>query len=445
MADMRGRRSGRGSVLARWQSLTSRDKRAFRIRDTLDGSVVRSGRFGARESAVALSLLTVVLGTVYARVVNPGLPYDEPSHWSTVLFYAHHYSLPVLGQRGVTYEAQQGPVAYFVDAAAVHVIQALGLSVHVAFRVVRVVGVLELAGTVLAVAALIYRMVPSPVAATLAVAVFALNPMLLTMSASVQNDTLALLLGFFALLLAHTWLGDRPSVVRAITVAGLSGLAVLTKLTVWPIVVVIPVWLLWRRRGAGLKAVVAFVGTVAAVTGWWFIRNWSLYGDPTASAGVHKLGLGFAPYHSNGLGGVGHVVEQVVTYLWLPTEYVRNTISAPTVLKAGLLVATLAIVAVGIRDSRRLQPPALLVLSCGVVSVVSWLALYLGAQATAPRIAYLALPMWTAFVGLTVARVGGRTATVGFVVALIVINAWTLIAVGHVAATGFGVIPRLQG
>ena len=43
-----------------------------------------------------------------------------------------------------------------------------------------------------------------------AVAVVALNPMLLTMSASVQNDSLALLLGVLVILLAVAVLGERP-------------------------------------------------------------------------------------------------------------------------------------------------------------------------------------------------------------------------------------------
>src|SRR5580704_6713329 len=111
--------------------------------------------------SVAVSLLTLLVGAVYVWVVSPGLPYDEPSHWSTVLFYADHWSLPVLGHPGVTYEAQMGPVAYVVDAIVVRSARTVGLSVDTAFRLVRLLGVVELAGAVLLVAALTKRLIRS--------------------------------------------------------------------------------------------------------------------------------------------------------------------------------------------------------------------------------------------------------------------------------------------
>ena len=52
------------------------------------------------------------IGVWLAARVPPGLPYDEPAHWSTVLYYAREHRLPVLGDPGVAYEAQMGPVYY---------------------------------------------------------------------------------------------------------------------------------------------------------------------------------------------------------------------------------------------------------------------------------------------------------------------------------------------
>jgi hypothetical protein len=57
-----------------------------------------------------LAVLSLALGIAYAWIVRPGLPYDEPSDWSTVLYYADHRQMPVLGDPGVTYEAQMGPL-----------------------------------------------------------------------------------------------------------------------------------------------------------------------------------------------------------------------------------------------------------------------------------------------------------------------------------------------
>jgi D-alanyl-D-alanine carboxypeptidase (penicillin-binding protein 5/6) len=124
---------------------------------------------------------------------------------------------------------------------------------------------------------------------------------------------------------------------------------------------------------------------VAVVTAWWFVRNVVLYGDPSASAGVGRLGLSYPRYHLDGLSGVGHIVEELVTYLWLPTEYVRNTIAAPGVLKALLLAATAAAVVIGVATTRRRladRSAAMLVLGCGAIAFTAWLVLFLGAQAS---------------------------------------------------------------
>src|ERR1700733_12491363 len=108
--------------------------------------------------SVAVSLLTLLVGAVYVWVVSPGLPYDEPSHWSTVLFYADHWSLPVLGHPGVTYEAQMGPVAYALDAGLVRLLRAAGVSLETSFHLVRLLGALELALAVLVVGKLVRRL-----------------------------------------------------------------------------------------------------------------------------------------------------------------------------------------------------------------------------------------------------------------------------------------------
>jgi D-alanyl-D-alanine carboxypeptidase (penicillin-binding protein 5/6) len=391
-----------------------------------------------------LAALTVVVGVAYVWVVSPGLPYDEPSHWSNVLFYAGHGSLPILGHPGVTYEAQMGPVAYVVDAVAVRSARAVGWSADIAFRLVRLLGVLELAGAVLVVAALTRRLLPNAWAALAAAAVFGLNPMLLTMSASVQNDTLALLLGLLALQMAIVLLDRQPTIGGAAMVGVVAGLAVLTKLTTWAVVVAIGVWLLWRHRRSGLTALAAFLASVFALTGWWFVRNGVLYGDPSASAGVARLGLSFPPYRIHGLGGIGHIIEEVVTYLWLPTEYVRNTIKAPTMLKGALLVITVAVILVGVHDFRRLRGPAPLVLGCGLLAFSSWLVLYLVAQAYAPRVAYLALPTWIALVGLSLARGYPRASVVGVVAGVVVLNVWTLNQLSRVNSTRYDLTPTAR-
>ena len=364
--------------------------------------------------------------------MSPGLPYDEPSHWSNVLFYADHGTLPILGHATVTYEAQQGPLAYVLDAIIVYMARSAGASASTAFHAIRLLGVLELAGLVLVIVALIRRLIPSPRLYIAATAVLALNPMLLAMSASVQNDTLAVLLGCTTLLLAVTHLREHPRTRDAGLVGVVAGLAVLTKLTALAAVAGVLVWLRWKHRREGLKPTAVFLLTVAAVSGWWFVRNTDLYGDPTAAAGVKRLGISYPPYDLHNLSGVGQIIEEIVTYLWLPTEYVRNSISASTVLKGALLAATVVIVGVGTFRWRRLGHGRSLVLACAVIALVGWLVSDLAAQATPPRIAYLALPAWIALVALTIAFFTPRIRLAAIVALLLALNVWTLHAINGV-------------
>jgi 4-amino-4-deoxy-L-arabinose transferase-like glycosyltransferase len=390
------------------------------------------------DSSLLLPLLSLALGAIYAWIVNPGLPYDEPSHWSTVLYYANHHRLPVLGDPGVTYEAQMGPVVYIVDAFVVHLARAAGLSASVTFHLVRLIGVAELCAVVVLAGRLMTRLLGRSWSVAAAVAVVVSNPMLLTMSSSVQNDTLALALGLLALDLALGLLSDRPTFRSAFVVGAVAGVAVLTKLTAWAVVIAIAAWLIWRHRRGGLQALAAFIVAVVAVSGWWFIRNIVLYGDPTAAAGVRRSGVSFGAYHVHDVSGVAHILEQLVTYLWLPTEYVRNFISAPTGLKAGLLGASLAaLIAGSIRTRSWRKVPRWLIFSTGVLSVASWLVTYLAHQAIAPRVAYLVLPLWIGLVASALARLPRRTAIVGVTLLLVCLNAWTLHELSQVESPTF--------
>ena len=59
--------------------------------------------------AAAFAVLGTVIGVWLAFHVPPGLPYDEPAHWSTVLYYAREHRMPVLGDPGVVLRGTDGP------------------------------------------------------------------------------------------------------------------------------------------------------------------------------------------------------------------------------------------------------------------------------------------------------------------------------------------------
>ena len=186
-------------------------------------------------------------------------------------------------------------------------------------------------------------------------------------------------------------------------------MAVLTKLTDWVVVACVTGWLVWVHGRRALTTVVAFLGGTLAVCGWWFVRNVVLYGDPTAASAVARTGVSFDRYGLASPGDLGHIVQQIVTYLWLPTEYLRNLIGAPTALKAALLIVTVtAAVLGGPRLGSASRIGLLLVGGTAFLSLVTWLVTYLAYQSVAPRVAYLALPLWACLLALAASRPPSR-------------------------------------
>lgn len=128
----------------------------------------------------------------------------------------------------------------------------------------------------------------APGAALGAAALTAFNPMFLFLSGAITNDTLAI-----ALCSLTVWLLVR-ALHRPPTLAGwalrgvLVGLAALTKLSalaLLPLAGIVALMLAvrhgWRQLG---RAALGGLLPVLAIAGWWFVRNWRLYGDPSGLA-----------------------------------------------------------------------------------------------------------------------------------------------------------------
>jgi hypothetical protein len=151
--------------------------------------------------------------------------------------------------------------------------------------------------------------------ALLAAGLVALNPQFLFISALVTND--ALLVALSALLLwacvrrrtndqrpttndegpttkgqgRSAILNAQCSMLNSVVLGALLGLALLTKQSA---LLLAPVALLavfpaeargWRARGrVWLVRALLLLGAAALLSGWWFARNWRLYGDPLGLA-----------------------------------------------------------------------------------------------------------------------------------------------------------------
>lgn len=366
----------------------------------------RDGR-AARPTAIGILVLcvaTAVLGAIAAFAVPAGLPYDEPAHWANTLFLVEHHALPVLGDPGVGYEGQQAP-AYYVAAALL--VSPFG-SGATGFFAVRLFGVIGAVLLTWLVGRILSRVLPTRPAAVVAGTAFvALNPMLIVMSASVQNDTWSLVAGFAALLVALDGPRGRPW-LRGAFIGLLSALAIMAKITTAPLVIALLVVLLVRRRW---REVVLSAVVVAAGCGWWVLRNVALYGDLTGQAGVDAAGYHF----SAGATTPFALAREALTYLTLPDEYLRNVFSAPSWVDAlallvgvVLLAGAIAVPAVG-RQSVRVLPVALVVV-VGAVSVAAWLAQVSLGWHVAFRTAYGALPLAALAFGSATLWLRGRRA-----------------------------------
>lgn len=177
---------------------------------------------------------------------------------------------------------------------------------YLAALVPRWVNVLIGAATVLATYALAYRVVgvgfredgqdviltatDRAALALAAAAIVALNPQFIYLSAAINNDVIAALTGTGILLACVAVLEGGLTSRNVIALGVVSGLGLLAKLQVGalgPAVLLALAIAAWQARermpwSLSLLRGVAVVSSVATtVSGWWFLRNLRLYGEPT--------------------------------------------------------------------------------------------------------------------------------------------------------------------
>jgi len=123
----------------------------------------------------------------------------------------------------------------------------------------------------------------------------AFNPMVLFMTGLVNNDTAALAAGAALIYLLTRWLRLGFTTARWALIGLAMSVGLMLKASALVLIAPIGLALLvdawqgrsWRRLFAGGLAVAVPVG---ALTGWWFVRNVQLYGDPLANSAVKAAG-----------------------------------------------------------------------------------------------------------------------------------------------------------
>ncbi len=195
--------------------------------------------------------------------------------------------------------AQVGVPGTLANVNMVRHTQAEGFPWHGVFLSVHLLRYLSLllgCGTVALTYLLAQALFPGrPGLVLLAGAIAAFNPMVVFVSASVNNDNGIWMLSsltMYALVLASkrdsgTWLAPiRPLQPANLpwTLGVLLGLAILTKLSGLLLAPVVAAFLIWRARSEGnwrrfWRDGIIVTFCVLLLSGWWFYRNWVLYGE----------------------------------------------------------------------------------------------------------------------------------------------------------------------
>ncbi|MCX7681201.1 MAG: glycosyltransferase family 39 protein, partial [Anaerolineae bacterium] len=300
-------------------------------------------RASDRAALFVIIALFSTLGFAYSLAIPLFEAPDELWHFSFVRYLATHRQLPIQPREGKDMwlrEAGQPPLYYILAAPVVALLNTQDFPDFVRFNVahpaitpgstshfpnvfihthyegfpyrgavlamhaVRLLTVLWGVGTLVGTYLLASQVLPQrPVLALIAVAVVAFNPHFIYISSVVNNDACAACLSTCSLWLAVRAAQEPRLSIKPLWLAGcVLGLTLLSKVSALVIVVAwgLALLLRWRRdrdsRALLTRGLVVFA-PAAVVGGWWYGRNWLLYGDPLAwrvwliDIGVHHIGL----------------------------------------------------------------------------------------------------------------------------------------------------------
>jgi 4-amino-4-deoxy-L-arabinose transferase-like glycosyltransferase len=310
--------------------------------------------------------LYVIVGVIYSLATPVLEASDEFKHYPYVQYVQIHHDLPVLDPPTCLetpskcpwlQDGGQPPTYYILLAAATSWIDTSDLSglrrvnwhafignpgqvcnknliIHrpeqeaypwdgavLAVHLCRLITVVIGAGSVLLTYLAVRELFPDRPALTLgATALTAFNPMFIFVNASVNNDAMTTFVGCLNLLmflrLARDGLQERLPLWRYGLVGLTMGLFLLTKLSALTALMLLPIVLAWisYRRWSWRPLVVGLtviIAVAALMSGWWFARNWRLYGDPTGlNAFIEIQG------RRGGFPSLQDWIEEFVTFRW---------------------------------------------------------------------------------------------------------------------------------
>ncbi len=187
--------------------------------------------------------------------------------------------------------------------------QDTALAVHL----IRFFSVLLSAGTILCTYAIARALFPGhPAIAAGAMAINAFLPMFIFISASVNNDNLVIFLSSLALLTLVRVIQRGATPWRLLGLGAVIGLACLAKLSALGLLPLACLALAFRhgrprprrpepvegRVLRWLRDCALVILPAMLVSGWWYVRNWQLYGDPLGLSAMVAIAGGRPPLRS---------------------------------------------------------------------------------------------------------------------------------------------------
>lgn len=286
------------------------------------GTALHQRDWPAGSLVAIVVMLYVVLATLFALRTPLWQSPDEPAHFNYVKHVATGHGIPVL-QPGdwdaayleqlkadkfppelavdsVRYESHQPPL-YYVLAAPVYA-ASKGLPLGIVVVLVRLVSILFAAAALVVAYHVMATIFPQSRLLQVAVPAFiGLIPQHVHISASINNDALAELVIGLVILACVRFLREsspvgKVSIRWAVVLGGLTGVALLTKTTVYGAVVVVLAAVILVNRpltgavlarrfgdaapllGRTARAAGLTLGIALLVGGWWFVRNSLVYG-----------------------------------------------------------------------------------------------------------------------------------------------------------------------
>jgi 4-amino-4-deoxy-L-arabinose transferase-like glycosyltransferase len=285
--------------------------------------VARPPAWRRRLALAAIALSYLGLAVAYSLMTPAGEANDELDHVQYVEYIVQHGDLPMISVTNGD-ESHQPPLYYLLGAGwqEIWAVPPFSLRlrpgtpfapkdmVHLAYRhtyspaqredvdrlhLLRVLSVLSGLGTVLLTYAAARLSVGDTQMSLAAAAFVAVLPKADVISGTVTNDALVVMLGAAGLVAFLAWLrASRRGAARtrrtwlAAGLGAVLGLAAITKFNSLPLAgLLLAVLAVVAVRRRDLLSVAAAVVAFAGVSGWWFVRNWRLYGSPLAQGAAN--------------------------------------------------------------------------------------------------------------------------------------------------------------